>query len=197
MKCSTALLGWAAISAAALMPLGATAQAPVILKDTEITEKALVEALTPEPVSPAGTELVRRSIRVVRDDPAKGAALDQLMRPARVPQASILITFETNSATLTPGARAAVDVVARALQAPELATFRFLIEGHADPRGSDELNLRLSQARAASVVSYLVGQHAISRERLDPVGKGDRELMNTSRLDAPENRRVTIVTIRE
>jgi outer membrane protein OmpA-like peptidoglycan-associated protein len=194
MSRSLRYLRWASIPVAAALSLSAAAQAPVVLKDQDITENALIEALTPAPADPGtgAPELKFRSLRVIRDNPAPA---DQLVRPARTPQASILITFETNSANLTPEARASVDVLAKALQAPQLAGFSFSIEGHADPRGGAELNLWLSQARAESVATYLVARHGLTRERLKPVGKGDRELMNTARPDAPENRRVTITTL--
>jgi outer membrane protein OmpA-like peptidoglycan-associated protein len=84
--------------------------------------------------------------------------------------------------------------VAKALQSDKLAGFSFSVEGHADPRGSAELNQRLSEARAQSVVAQLVSAHGIDNGRLSPVGKGSTELLNPERPDAPENRRVTIVT---
>jgi len=47
------------------------------------------------------------------------------------------------------------------------------------------------------VVNYLVAAQGIAADRLSPVGKGSAELLNTERPDAPENRRVTIVTKRQ
>ena len=75
--------------------------------------------------------------------------------------------------------------------------YAFSVEGHADPRGNADLNQRLSAARAQSVVNYLVAAQGIAADRLSPVGKGSAELLNTERPDAPENRRVTIVTKRQ
>ena len=43
---------------------------------------------------------------------------------------------------------------------------------------------------------YLVQAHNISAARLRAVGKGDRELLNPNNPVAPENRRVTIKTIK-
>jgi OOP family OmpA-OmpF porin len=170
---------WMLAAAGVALSLGVAAQSPTVLKGKGITEGALIEALTPRSGSDAGA--ASRSIRVTRDAPK--------------PQASILITFETNSANLTDSARSSVDVVAKALQADKLASLRFMIEGHADPRGGAEANRKLSQARAENVVAYLVTRHGIARERLTPLGKGDSELMNAARPDAPENRRVTITTV--
>ena len=111
-------------------------------------------------------------------------------QPAR---ASILVTFVTNSADLTAGAKSALDVLAAAMKSEKLASVKFTIEGHADPRGSEELNMRLSQARAESVRAYLTSAHGLAAERVNAVGKGSSALMNPSDPAAPENRRVTIV----
>ena len=92
-----------------------------------------------------------------------------------------------------PSAKAALDVVARALRSDKLAAANFRIEGHADPRGGEEHNVELSMRRAESVVAYLVREQGIPADRLQPVGKGASELLNQTNKLAPENRRVTIV----
>lgn len=164
------------------------AQADKVLRGKDITESALIDALTP-----AEPEVRTRSIKILREDAGGGGS--KPLPPPKPAAASLLITFETNSAELTPRARQSLDVVARALKSDKLTEFKFSIEGHADPRGGDDLNLRLSQGRAESVVNYLAEQHGIDRQRLKPVGKGTAELLNASRPDAPENRRVTIKTL--
>lgn len=177
------------------------AHAEPILKGKDINEKNLIEALTPAPADEAEADVRTRSIKVMRDSPSAKPGEAAVKNVARAPEkkasASLLITFETNSAELAPRAKSSLEVVAKALQADKLAEFKFSIEGHADPRGGSEQNLQLSQARAESVVNYLATQHNIDRGRLKPVGKGSTELANTHRADAPENRRVTITTLRE
>ncbi|MCL4699388.1 MAG: OmpA family protein, partial [Burkholderiaceae bacterium] len=74
------------------------------------------------------------------------------------------------------------------------AGVRFTLEGHADPRGSEDHNQRLSQARAESVRDYLISRHGLDARRVDAVGKGSSNLMNKTQIAAPENRRVTIVS---
>lgn len=172
-------IGWMLCACAAQAVF---AQADKVLEGKDINESALVNALTPEP------QMRTRSLKVTRD----AAAI-----PVKSPSASLLITFETNSAQLTPKAKESLDVVGRALNSEKLAEFRFSIEGHADPRGGEAANLRLSQARAESVAAYLAEIQKIDRARLKPVGKGQSELMNVSNPIAPENRRVTIKTILE
>lgn len=155
-------------------------QAPVI-EEGRADVGTLVDALAPKaPVRMRGIGLVRDSV----DTPS-----------VTPPKVSLLITFETNSATLTANSRQSLGVVARALASDKLAAFRFSIEGHADPRGIAAANLKLSQLRAESVRAYLVDNMHIDGARLEAVGKGDRELMNRAVPEAPENRRVTIVNL--
>ncbi|WP_332877346.1 OmpA family protein [Massilia sp. S19_KUP03_FR1] len=160
----------------------ALAQEAPLLAEGKVTQDSLIDALTPAPAP-----LRTRSIRVLRDS-APAA-------PARRASASLLITFETNSAELTAQAKRALDVVGGALGSDKLASFRFGIEGYADPRGQSARNLKLSQMRAESVRDYLVAAHHIDRARLEPVGKGDVDVLNKSDLSAPENRRVTLVNL--
>jgi len=165
----------------------AQGQSVKVMKGDEIRESTIIEAL-----SPPQDEIRTRSIRVRPAGESSVAAA----RPgtASSGSASILITFATDSSEISDQARAALDVVGRALNSDRLATYKFAIEGHADPRGGSDYNLKLSQARAESVVDYLVTYHHISRERLQPLGKGDRELANPNVPTAPENRRVTFKT---
>lgn len=174
------------ISLAALS-FSATAQSEKVLGGKDITESALIQALTPS--AEAGDAPTRtRSIRVSPENASIGAA-------AKPASASLMITFETNSATLTARAKQSLDVVGEALASNKLASFRFAILGFADPRGDSEANMRLSQLRAESVRQYLVQSKNIDDSRLEAVGKGDKELVNSSNPAAPENRRVTIINL--
>jgi OOP family OmpA-OmpF porin len=171
-------------------------QAP-ILKDAQVTEDALIDALTPAALT-APQPKRTRSIRVMRDDDGSAGHEGGAVAPGVAPKpasASLLITFETNSAALTTRAKRLLDVVGDALASDKLGGFRFGIEGYADPRGVSAVNLKLSQARAESVRDYLVASKHIDRARLDPVGKGDQDLLNKANPIAPENRRVTIVNL--
>jgi OOP family OmpA-OmpF porin len=167
---------------AACLPTGASAQG-VMFKANELDETALIDALTPPPPG-----VRTRSIMV--QPKAKGAAGDN----PRAGAASVTITFGTGSAEITPESQKALDVIARALASDRLTNFSFAVEGHADPRGESDFNLRLSQARAESVVAYLVNRHSLSKDRLTPIGKGESELARPDVPAAPENRRVTFKT---
>lgn len=70
-----------------------------------------------------------------------------------------------------------------------------VIEGHSDDIGSDEDNLRLSQTRADSVVSYLQDTYAIGQGRLSAVGYGESRPIadNATEEGKRANRRINAV----
>ena len=158
-----------------------------ILKPSQVTEDNLVDALAIDPGPQEGATGATRSIRPTLrpSEPAK---------PAGPGKANLLITFATGSSELSPETIHTLEVVAKALQSDRLAGFVFRVEGHADPRGTAEMNLKLSEARAQSVVAYLTTKLGVLPERLSAVGKGSSEPINAQQPGAVENRRVTIVT---
>lgn len=180
-----------ALAAAAV----AQTKPPKVLEDNQVTEKALLDALTP-----TDDELKDLRTRSLRVGPASGqvagtqaaAAAASSVAPRR--DVSLLVTFVTNSTALTNRAQQLLDVVGRALKSEQLAALKFTVEGHADPRGNKQANMVLSQGRAESVRNYLISAHGIDGARLFAVGKGDTELLNKVTVSAPENRRVTLVT---
>jgi OmpA-OmpF porin, OOP family len=180
-----------------LLACGAATAQEKVLREGQVTQQALIEALSPsakpaDAAASAAEEPVRtRSFRpAVRPAAAAAGTAATAAAPGR---ASILVTFVTDSSDLTVRAKGALDVLAGAMKSDQLASVRFVIEGHADPRGTEEHNLKLSQARAESVRGYLVASHGLATERISAVGKGSSALMNPSVPAAPENRRVTIV----
>jgi OmpA-OmpF porin, OOP family len=167
-----------------------------VLRSSEVTADGLVDALD----IGGGPQASAGQTRGFRPAQGSGAAAAGGTKPgggqAGSGKAPLMITFLTGSAELTAESTGVMAKVAEALQSDRLAGFSFRVEGHADPRGGDELNQRLSLARAESVMRHLVAQHGILQERLSAVGKGSSELYDKARIDAPENRRVTIVTLR-
>lgn len=163
-----------------------------VLRGKAVTEANLLEALTPgaAPAGDADVAVRTRSLKVSSDSAPSSAVL----APKKKASASLLITFETNSATLTAHSKEQLDVVAATLKNERLRDFTFNVEGHADARGSPDANRALSQQRAEAVRLYLITSRSVPAERLRAVGKGDSEPMNTRDIAAAENRRVTIVT---
>lgn len=100
----------------------------------------------------------------------------------------LLVTFEFNSATLTPEAQANLDQFAAALADQRLATAHFAVEGHTDATGSENYNLGLSERRAAAVVAYLTAK-GLAPDRFAAEGFGKLKPRVADPYD-PQNRRV-------
>jgi len=184
---------FASLALAAVLATAGSAQAQEkVLREGQVTQQGLIDALTPAAPAEAASAPEEGGMRTRSFRPAvrlSGTAA-AAAQPAR---ANILVTFVTNSSDLTGSAKKALDVLAAAMKSDKLAAVKFTIEGHADPRGSEDANMKLSQARAESVREYLLASHGLAAERISAVGKGSSALMKPSEPAAPENRRVTIV----
>ena len=108
--------------------------------------------------------------------------------PADPGSYDLLITFELDSAALTPQARENLDAFVGALRSRALLPYRFLVEGHTDATGPDDYNQKLSERRAASVVDYLVAK-GVDGSRVVARGYGESR-PRLSDPEHPENRRV-------
>lgn len=102
------------------------------------------------------------------------------------------VLFTSGKAELLPGAQTSLGQVAEAIAAQP--NKKVLVEGHTDSRGTEPSNLSLSQARAASVGSFLIS-HGVGAERVTTVGLGSSRPVadNTSTEGRANNRRVEIV----
>lgn len=114
-------------------------------------------------------------------------------RPAGPGMIDLALQFEFDSDRLSPQDRATLNELAIAMRSPELAGRRFLIEGHTDNKGNPAYNQRLSLQRAQAVRALLVVQR-VAPDRLRAEGKGSAEPVDRARPDAPENRRVRIIS---
>jgi OmpA-OmpF porin, OOP family len=82
------------------------------------------------------------------------------------------IYFETDSAIIQARSFPLLDAVAATLNASPHITL-VEIQGHADERGSDEYNINLTRARAASVMNALI-ERGVVKNRLRSAGYGER-----------------------
>ena len=104
------------------------------------------------------------------------------------------LLFEVGSSKLQPRALMHLDALAGSLD--EYEGSRVTVIGHTDDSGPEELNQRLSEARAQSVVSYLT-KKGVDGSRLESTGKGESEpaYTNKSPMGRAKNRRVEIVIV--
>ena len=107
------------------------------------------------------------------------------------------IEFETGKDLLLPQSLPVLLQVAQILKnKPHIELVE--IHGHTDDVGDDMANIRLSEARAASVRAYLISQ-GIDGRRLIPRGFGARQPVapNDSEANRLKNRRVEFRVVKQ
>lgn len=99
------------------------------------------------------------------------------------------LTFEFDTARLTPDARQVVDDITLMLQGQSELTVEII--GHTDSRGDETYNQKLSEERAIAVRDRLVGQ-GIDDSRLSLTGRGESQPVasNETEQGRAANRRV-------
>lgn len=102
------------------------------------------------------------------------------------------VLFETGQATLMPGALTTVDRLAQFMGDYPERTVQ--IEGHTDSAGSDALNQRLSEQRAAAVRDALVAR-GVGLGRIQTIGYGEARPVasNDTPAGRQQNRRIEVV----
>ncbi|MBN1206473.1 MAG: tandem-95 repeat protein [Myxococcaceae bacterium] len=107
------------------------------------------------------------------------------------------VYFATNKDTILPRSFPLLKQVGQVLRAnPQLTRVR--VEGHTDSQGSDAANQALSQRRATNVRMRLIEQERIAPERLEAVGYGESQPVDTNKTArGRENNRRVVFTILE
>lgn len=102
------------------------------------------------------------------------------------------IHFDTDSDTIKPESKAALDVVVRL--AKDQPDWTFTIEGHTDATASATHNQTLSEQRAAAVKAHLVAA-GVAAPRLNTRGLGASQPLarNDTAIGRAQNRRVELV----
>ena len=105
------------------------------------------------------------------------------------------ILFDTGKATIKPESVSVMVDIIQILN--EYPNAKFTVEGHTDSVGSNQSNQRLSEARANSVLDFLINE-GISANRLQAIGYGEEKPIasNTTKLGRKQNRRVEINLIK-
>jgi len=102
------------------------------------------------------------------------------------------VQFDVGSAVLRPDSSASMEVIANVLRENE---GDFYVVGHTSDTGSFELNMRLSQDRAAAIIETLARDYGINADRLQPIGVGPAAPLASNLNEAGRqlNRRVELV----
>lgn len=103
------------------------------------------------------------------------------------------IYFDTDKAEIKPESEPALTEMAKLLK--NNAALNVFIVGHTDNTGTFEHNMKLSQDRAASVVSALVAKDGIAGARLKPTGVASLAPVASNKTEdgKAKNRRVELV----
>lgn len=126
---------------------------------------------------------------LMKQDVTASGMFETLNRDGHI---ALYINFDTGKSIIRDESRPIIDQIAEMLKAnPEL---KLNVEGHTDNVGSPASNKTLSEERAKSVVTAIVGQ-GIAADRLNPIGYGqDRPVTdNDSEEGRAKNRRVELV----
>jgi outer membrane protein OmpA-like peptidoglycan-associated protein len=177
-----------------------------------VTEDEIVRALAPAPKKP----LTRGLSIGPQADPTPSAAETKLIQSVRgrttrslsstereeiasaakdKPNIDLEITFDYNSADISPKSLPSVQALGRALTSPDLKGSTFVVAGHTDAAGGESYNQELSERRADSIKRYLVEKYSIAATDLVTVGYGKSKLKDPNQPMAEANRRVQVVNM--
>jgi OmpA-OmpF porin, OOP family len=112
-----------------------------------------------------------------------------------LPQVAVEIHFDEDAAVIRPESYRAIGRIADTLANPALMAYKFLIVGHTVSTGRRENNLTLSQRRADVVREVLINTFKISPKRLQAVGLGEEQLLDSAHPAAPVNQWVQVATV--
>lgn len=103
------------------------------------------------------------------------------------------VNFETDSTRLVPSSQRYLKRLARALADNRHLFDKLQVVGHADQRGPDAYNQKLSERRALSITNSLV-MAGVSKSQVLPSGRGENDLVShsLSPMALLKNRRVQI-----
>lgn len=120
----------------------------------------------------------------------KGAKVERVGEGIKITFDSGLM-FDINQSTLSTTTQNNLTQLAATLQ--KYDDTNILIEGHTDASGTDKHNQKLSESRANSVKSFLLGQ-SIASQRMSAIGYGEDQPLadNTTEAGRQQNRRVEV-----
>jgi peptidoglycan-associated lipoprotein len=114
----------------------------------------------------------RMALKTIVTEKDSTYLIDFVLTPINKPVVLENIFYEFDKATLLPESKKELDGLIDLLNTnPNVA---IELSAHADRKGSEEYNIRLSRRRAESVVNYLIAG-GIARDRLTAAGKGKSE----------------------
>jgi OmpA-OmpF porin, OOP family len=168
--------------------------------EVHLTSKDILSSLIGVESTPVGldVERMRQIAAQAAQDPSRN---DPYHRPPlfaqldSLAQITLAVEFDFGSARIRPRSYRSIGLMADALYHPALYGYCFLIVGNTDAVGGRVYNLGLSQRRAESIRQALINPFGIGKLRVDTLGLGEEQLLNTRNPKAAENRRVQLIDV--
>src|SRR5215510_12078965 len=113
----------------------------------------------------------------------------------KLPAFNLDITFDVDTPIVQPESYQTVGRIADAMVYSSLLPYTFLIVGHIEANGKREANAILSQRRADAIREILVNTFKISAKRIQSVGLGEEQLLDSARPNAPANNQIQVMTL--
>ena len=113
----------------------------------------------------------------------------------KLPTFNVDITFDVDTPIVQPESYQTVGRIADAMVYSSLLPYTFLVVGHIEASGRREANAILSQRRADAIREILVNTFKISAKRIQSVGLGEEQLLDSARPNAPVNNQIQIMLL--
>jgi outer membrane protein OmpA-like peptidoglycan-associated protein len=113
----------------------------------------------------------------------------------KLPTFNFDIAFDVDTPIVQPESYQTVGRIADAMVHSSLLPYTFLVVGHIEANGKREANAILSQRRADAIREILVNTFKISAKRIQSVGLGEEQLLDSARPTAPVNNQIQVMTL--
>ncbi len=130
---------------------------------------------------------------------AQAAAVSESEEIAPTRSINIPLNFVSGSTQLDPSTRSNVNVLASTLADDDFSGQNFLLVGHADNVGEEDVNLRLSERRAVAIYEAITSLQPTLTDRIQTAGRGEEQLLSLGLSDADHrvNRRVEVILLEQ
>jgi outer membrane protein OmpA-like peptidoglycan-associated protein len=181
----------------------------VAFAEENVTPDTIVRALQPKPLTrslsaqtPADSAAAvaeGRFVETLRNRKTRSLSSGEREEIATIaadkPNIDLEITFDYNSADISPASLPSVQALGKALSDPNLKGSTFVVAGYTDAAGGETYNQDLSERRADTIKRYLTDKYGIVGSDLVTVGYGKSRPKNPSDPMDPANRRVQVVNM--
>ena len=162
-------------------------------------KKPLTRSLSISPAEQAREAETKKFVDTLRNRTSRSLSSNEREQIVAIaqdkPKIDIEIRFDFNSANISRSAMGNMEALGKALADPSIKGSTFVLAGHTDAVGGEEVNQDLSERRADAVKRYLIEKYKLAPETIVTAGYGKTRLKNASQPSAAENRRVEVVNV--